>query len=254
MNFELTFLNIAILISAGLAGGFVDSIAGGGGLISVPALLAVGMPPHMALGTNKLQASFGSATAAYRYAGSGLVKREKLSIAVGATLCGAALGTWLIQLIPADFLNKIIPFILLGVFLYTLFSPRLGRTQQQERIPRGFFYLLAGLTLGFYDGFFGPGTGSFWTIAMVTMIGLDLKSATANTKVTNFTSNIVALTVFLIGGNVIFTAGLIMALGQISGAWLGSHLVIRKGTRFVRIFFLIVVAITIIRMFWKEFL
>ena len=253
MDFEPTFLKLAFLALAATAAGFIDSIAGGGGLIGVPALLAVGMPPHMALGTNKLQSSFGSGTAALRYTGSGLVKKEKLGIAVGATLTGATLGTWLIQLIPADFLNKVIPLILLAVFFYTLFSPDLGKTEKHERIPRGIFYLTAGLSLGFYDGFFGPGTGSFWTIAMVSLIGLDLRSATANTKIANFTSNIVALTVFLIGGNVIFTAGLVMAVGQICGAWLGSHLVIRKGTRFVRIFFLIIVALTILRMLWKEF-
>ncbi|OQY35292.1 MAG: hypothetical protein B6241_02025 [Spirochaetaceae bacterium 4572_59] len=254
MTFEPTLIKLLFLTVCAMVAGFIDSIAGGGGLITVPALLAVGIPPHMALGTNKLQSTFGSGTAALRYSGSGLLKKDKLGIGVLFTLIGAALGTWLIQLVPADFLNKLIPLIMLVMFFYTLFYPDLGKKEQHSRISKGLFYVLAGLALGFYDGFFGPGTGSFWTITLVTMVGLDLKSATANTKVVNFTSNIVSLTVFLLGGKVIFIAGIMMALGQICGAWIGSHLVIRKGTKFVRVFFLLVVALTIIRMLWIEFL
>jgi len=253
MEFEPTLLKLAFLTAAAGIAGFVDSIAGGGGLITLPALLAVGIPPHMALGTNKLQSSFGSSTAAIRYTGSGLVKKEKLGIGVITTLTGAVLGTWLIQMIPADFLKKVIPVILLGVFFYTLFSPNLGRKEGHAKVPEGLFYGTAGLFLGFYDGFFGPGTGSFWTISLVTFLGLDLKSATANTKITNFVSNAVSLVVFLIAGKVIFLAGALMALGQIGGAWLGSHLVIRKGTKVIRIFFLSVVALTIIRLIWQEY-
>ena len=253
MEYELSLIKLLFLAAMAFIAGFVDSIAGGGGLITVPSLLAVGIPPHLALGTNKLQSSFGSCTAAVRYTGSGLLKKEKLWIGVGATFIGAALGTWLIQHIPADFLGRFIPFILTAIFLYTLFSPDLGKKEQHARMALWLFYMIAGLLIGFYDGFLGPGTGSFWTIALVTMVGLDLKSATANTKITNFTSNIVSLTVFLIGGKVIFIAGIVMGLGQVCGAWLGSHLVIRKGTRFVRIFFLAVVALTIIRLFWNEF-
>jgi len=253
MMFELTFLKMAILILSALTAGFVDSIAGGGGLITVPALLAVGMPPHMALGTNKLQSSFGSFTASIRYSRSGLVERDQLISGVIFTLIGALAGTMLIQFIPAEFLKKIIPFILLGVFFYTLFSPDLGHISRESRMKASVFYTAAGLTLGFYDGFFGPGTGSLWTIALVSLLGYNLKSATANTKITNFTSNIVALCVFIIGGNVLFLPGVVMAAGQICGAWLGSHLVINKGTRFIRIFFLTVVALTILKLFYQEF-
>ncbi len=253
MVFEPTFLKLMFLLFTGLIAGFVDSIAGGGGLITLPALMAVGVPPHRALATNKLQSTFGSSTAAIRYTGSGLVKKEMLYIGVIATLIGAACGTWLIQRISADFLRKGIPFLLLGIFLYTLFSPDLGKTESREKLPLWLFYTLAGLVIGFYDGFIGPGTGSFWTISLVTLAGFNLKAATANTKVTNFTSNIVSLVVFLLGGKVIFIAGGVMAVGQICGAWLGSHLVIRKGTGFIRVFFLTVVALTILNLFRQEF-
>jgi len=253
MMFEITLLKMLLLLLSALTAGFVDSIAGGGGLITLPALLAVGIPPHMALGTNKLQSSFGSFTASIRYTRSGLVVKDQLIRGVLFTLIGAATGTILIQIIPAEFLRKIIPFILLGVFFYTLFSPDLGHMDRTARIKAPLFYTIAGLTLGFYDGFFGPGTGSLWTIAMVGIVGYNLKTATANTKIMNFTSNIVALTVFILGGNVLFLPGIIMAGGQICGAWLGSHMVINKGTRFIRIFFLTVVAATIIKLFYQEF-
>lgn len=254
MTFEPTAIKLTILFLTALSAGFVDSIAGGGGLITVPVLLAVGIPPHLALGTNKVQASFGSSTAAIRYARSGLIIKEQIATGVVFTLIGAALGTLLVQIIPADFLGKIIPFILLAVFFYTLLSPNLGHKERDAKIKKSVFYTVAGLTLGFYDGFFGPGTGSLWTIALISFLGYDMKGATATTKITNFTSNIVSLIMFIIAGKVLLLPGLIMGAGQVCGAWIGSHLVINKGTRFIRIFFLSVVAVTILRLFQQEYL
>jgi len=254
MDFELSALKLLLLFLAALTAGFVDSIAGGGGLITVPALLAVGIPPHLARGTNKVQSSFGSSTAMVRYAGSGLVAKDCVPRGILATLIGAAAGTMLIQVLPADILKRIIPFVLSAVFLYTLFSPDLGKEKRKARLALGLFYPLAGLILGFYDGFFGPGTGSLWTIGLIGLVGYDLKTDTANTKITNFTSNLVSLTVFVIGGNVLWLPGLIMGSGQVAGAWAGSHLVINKGTRFIRIFFLSVVALTILRLFYQVYL
>jgi len=116
-----------------------------------------------------------------------------------------------------------------------------------------FFYMLVGLALGFYDGFFGPGTGSFWTLLFVLLLGLDLKKATAHTKITNFTSNFIALGIFIIGGKVLFLAGFIMGCGQMVGAYAGSRLVIRNGVGFVRVFFLTVVAVTVARLFYVTY-
>lgn len=254
MNFEANPMTLSILFFTALCGGFVDSIAGGGGLISIPVLMAMGFPPHLALGTNKLQASFGSFTATHRYIRSGLVNKEKVFLGVFFTLIGACSGTILVQKIPITYLEKAIPFVLAGIFAYTLLSPQLGEKEKKQKIATAAFYIIFGLLLGFYDGFFGPGTGSFWTIAFVGIMGFNLKSATANTKIMNFTSNIVALTVFIIGGKVLFLPGLIMGAGQVIGAWTGSHLVINKGTRFIRIFFLCVVALTIAKLFHQEYL
>lgn len=238
---------------AGLFAGFVDSIAGGGGIISLPALLATGMPPHLALGTNKLQGSFGSLTAAINYSRKGLVSFGDVFTGIAFTALGALLGTVIVQVLSADFLSHVILILLVGVFVYTLCSPDLGRIDRRSLMKAPFFFALAGMVLGFYDGFFGPGTGSFWTIALVLVLGLNLKKATAHTKIFNFTSNIVALMGFWYGGNVVFSAGLLMGGGQMLGAFWGSRLVIQRGTGFVRVFFLVVVAVTIVKLAYNSY-
>jgi len=250
---EISIVTALILAGTGFLAGFVDSIAGGGGIITVPVLLSLGLPPHMALGTNKFQSSFGSMTATWRYYRKGLFSLRDTWLGVLFTFGGAAAGTVLVQKINANFLMKAIPLLLLLIFLYTLFSPDLGAKDRQKGMSRYLFYPLFGLLLGFYDGFFGPGTGSFWTIALVVLLGINLKKATGTTKIMNFTSNIVSLTVFLIGGKIVLLAGLIMGIGQMAGAWTGSHMVIKHNTKFIRVFFLMVVAATIARMIWKEY-
>jgi len=250
---SLTLLTGTFLWSGGFLAGFVDSIAGGGGIISLPVLLSVGIPPHQALGTNKLQSSFGSFTAAVNYTRKGLVDFKAIIPGILFTAIGAGLGTIAIQLLSAMFLKHVIPLLLAAVFCYTLFSPDMGSRESAPKMTARLFYLLIGLMLGFYDGFFGPGTGSFWTLLFVVLLGLDLKKATAHTKITNFTSNFVALSVFIIAGKVLFLAGIIMGCGQMVGAYAGSRLVIRNGVRFVRVFFLTVVAITVARLFYVTY-
>ncbi|MFC1811401.1 TSUP family transporter [Thermodesulfobacteriota bacterium] len=238
---------------AGLFAGFVDAIAGGGGLITLPVLLSVGIPPHLALGTNKLQSSFGSFTAALNYTRKGLVDFQSVIQGIFFTACGAVIGTMTIQHLSTGFLGQFIPIMLLAVFLYFLFSPDLGAVDKEAMMPEMLFYGITGLLLGFYDGFFGPGTGSFWMVAFVLSLGLDLKKATAHTKIMNFTSNIVALFAFILGNNVLFTAGIVMGFCQMIGAFIGSNLVITKGVRFVRVFFLTVVALTIIKLICSKY-
>ncbi len=244
----LSLSALFLLWLAGLLAGFVDAIAGGGGIISLPALLATGMPPHLALGTNKLQGTFGSLTAAANYSRKGLVNLREIPTGVFFTALGALAGTVTVQVLSPDFLRHVILILLAGVFLYTLVSPDLGKIDRRPSMAAPAFFGCAGLALGFYDGFFGPGTGSFWAIALVLVLGLNLKKATAHTKIFNFTSNVVALGAFFAGHNVVVSAGLLMGVGQMLGAFFGSRLVIQKGTGFVRVFFLVVVAATIIKL------
>jgi uncharacterized protein len=245
---ELSIYSYIILWFVAFLAGFVDSIAGGGGIITIPVFLAMGFDPHVALGTNKLQASFGSCIASVHYARSNLVDIKLTLEGILFTAVGAAMGTYVIQQISADFLSLILPALLTAIFIYLLFSPNTGKLDKHPVVHKSFFYFAAGLIIGFYDGFFGPGTGSFWMAAFVVFLGHNLRKAAAHTKIMNATSNLVSLTVFIIGGKILFIPGIIMGSAQLLGATLGSRMVIKKGTGFVRVFFLIVVAITIAKL------
>jgi uncharacterized membrane protein YfcA len=249
---DITLAGHVAVLLAGAVAGFVDSIAGGGGLITVPALLAVGLPPHLALGTNKLASTMGVTTALRQYRGGGLVRLRDWLPAMACTFVGAATGTILIQRISADFLAWLIPALLVAILIYTLASPDLGSRPARARVGRRAFMVVAGLVLGFHDGFFGPGTGAFWALALVTLLGLDLRRATAATKVMNATSNVTALAFFLLGGKVIATVGLAMGAGQILGATLGSRQVLQRSPGFVRWFLIGSVALTAVKMVWER--
>jgi hypothetical protein len=243
-----------LLFATGFSAGLVDAIAGGGGIISIPVLLNFGLPPPLALGTNKLQASFGSVAASWRYARRGLVDLRTCRLAITLTLIGALLGAWAVQHIDAQVLGKVIPVLLVAIVLYLVFQPQIGMTDQPPRLGLGWFYAIFGLGLGFYDGFFGPGTGSFWAIAFVLLLGQNLTRATAHTKVMNATSNLASLALFAAAGLVDLHAGLAMAVGQVTGARLGAGLVVRKGARFVRPAFLAMAGLTILRLLWLNFI
>jgi len=230
LSLEIIFVLSAIAVLAG----FIDAIAGGGGLITVPALLWAGVPPLNALATNKLQGCFGSGTASYRFWRKGHINLSKLLWPLALTFIGAALGTWTVQHIHNDWLNQIIPILLIGVAMYFALSPSLKDFDGHQRISIGAFGLTGGLIVGFYDGFFGPGTGSFFFAAIVLLLGWGAKRATGATKVLNFTSNIASLIFFAAGGQVFWVLGLAMGTGQIIGALLGSHLAIKHGAKLIK--------------------
>lgn len=225
---------LVVLIGAAGLAGFIDAIAGGGGLIALPALLWAGIPPLQALATNKLQGSFGTATAAFSFARKGYLDWRSLWLPVIMTLIGAATGTLLVQLLPNNLLERLIPVLLVLFALYFMFSRRVGDADAAQRVGISAFAVMAGFTLGFYDGFFGPGTGSLFTAAFVILLGYSLTHAVAGTKLLNFTSNIVSLAVFAVGGHVLWSLGLAMGMAQMAGALLGSHLAIRHGSRIIR--------------------
>ncbi|PCI29926.1 MAG: hypothetical protein COB67_03150 [SAR324 cluster bacterium] len=249
MSIEL----LALLFLVGLMAGFIDSIAGGGGLIALPALLSIGLPPQIALGTNKLQGTFGTFSATWNFLRKGEISLSEVWRGVIFTLIGAGIGAWSIQQIDAGFLQQIIPFLLLGVFLHTLLSKDLGFKERPARLESPIFFFIFGLLLGFYDGFFGPGTGSFWTAAILLLLGLNMTKATGITKVMNFSSNVIALILFIQGGNVVYSVGLSMGAGQLIGARIGSGLAIKKGAAFIRPVFLSVVFVTILRLAYVNY-
>ncbi len=231
---NLSFEVLGWLFIAGLTGGFVDSIAGGGGLISVPALLMAGLSPVNALATNKASAMFGSFTAAVTYARKGHVFIGDMKWAIAFTFVGSGIGTLLVQYLASDVMTQVIPFLLVAAALYFLFGPKIGELDRHHYLERIPFYLIFGLTLGFYDGFFGPGTGSFWSLAFVALLGFNMLKATAHTKVVNFTSNFASFLFFAFAGHVVWLPAAVMALGQLLGARLGANTAMKHGARIIK--------------------
>ena len=242
----LTFWHLSALLATGWVAGFVDAIAGGGGLITLPVLLNLGLDPAAALGTNKLQATFGSGSASWHFVRARTVPVQDCVRGFLLTLLSAALGVWTVQQLDPALLRRAIPILLLAVAIYTLLKPRLGEADGRPRLPRLWFDVIFGLLLGFYDGFFGPGTGTFWAMAFVLGLGFNLSRATGYTKVMNFASNLSALLFFSLYGQVHLVAGLTMGVGQLLGARLGARLVIRNGTKLIRpVFITMVLAMTL---------
>ena len=240
------------LFFASLSAGFVDAIAGGGGLITVPVLLWTGLPPQVALGTNKLQSIFGTALAAWCYGRAGFWRWKKLRLGLAITLIAAALGAFAVSKIDAGFLRQFIPALLIGIAIWLWLQPNLGLKRGPPRMSTTGFAALFGIVLGFYDGFFGPGTGSFWMIACMLLLGLDLSAATGHTKALNLASNLGALVIFIPTGQIRYDFAAIMIIGQLIGARLGSGLVITRGSRFIRPIFLTVVVAIATRLLWQN--
>jgi uncharacterized protein len=225
---------LAFLFMAAFVAGFIDSIAGGGGLITVPAMLIAGIPPLETLGTNKLQSLFGSGSATLAYARGGHVRlKEQLPMGAMAAL-GGALGAVLATVVPGDVLRAIMPFLLVAIALYFGFKPHISDQDRHQRITPFLFGLTFVPLIGFYDGVFGPGTGSFFMLGFVMLAGFGLLKATAHTKLLNFSSNIGAFLVFMSYGVVLWKAGLIMGLGQFLGAQAGSRLAMKNGAKIIK--------------------
>jgi uncharacterized protein len=232
---EVTLVEIAMLFAASLLAGTVDAIAGGGGLITVPALLAVGLPAHLALGTNKGQSVFGSFAALVRFWRGGVIDRNRARLTFPLGFVGSLLGAALVLLIRPDVLRPIILVLLVAVALFLTFR-RPPAVKKEAGAPRARVAYAAGaaLMIGAYDGFFGPGTGTFLIVAFVALLGDNLSHASGNAKVVNFASNLAAVLLFSYRGVVVWELALPMALGQFCGGLLGAHLAIRKGDVLVR--------------------
>lgn len=237
--------HLPLLFLTGLAAGFVDSIAGGGGLISLPVLLNLGLDPRLALGTNKLQGTFGSASATWHFARAGTMSLANCRRGFLITLVAAVGGAYAVQFLDRAFLQKAIPVLLAGVAVLLFVRPSLGERDHPARLSRPTFDWLAGLLLGFYDGVFGPGTGTFWALAVVFGLGFNFTRATGHTKAMNFASNLGALLLFALAGQVLWLAGSVMGVGQLLGARIGARMVLARGTRFIRpVFIAVVLALT----------
>ncbi|AOF52321.1 hypothetical protein BKG91_07640 [Rodentibacter caecimuris] len=225
---------LAILFIVAFVAAFIDAIAGGGGLITIPALLMTGIPPAVALGTNKLQAMGGAFSASLYFLRKRAVNLREFWFILVCVFLGSALGTILIQWLDAAVFKKILPFLILAIGLYFLFTPKLGDGDRKQRFTYIVFGVLIGPFLGFYDGFFGPGTGSIMSLACVMLLGFNIAKATAHAKVMNFTSNLASFMLFFVGGQISWTIGIVMMVGSILGANVGARMVMTKGKTLIR--------------------
>jgi hypothetical protein len=236
-------LVLLALAGVGLVAGFVDAIAGGGGLIGVPALLLAGLPPVAAFATNKVQSAVGTSIAVITYWRKGFLSLRMLLPALVATATGGFIGALVVKRIDTSLLTLAVPIALILIAGYFLFIPRLTDTDRHARLSFPRFVPVMGFVIGFYDGIFGPGTGSFLTIGFVTLFGLGLTRAAGHTKALNLMSNLGALALFVPSGDVWWPAAIAMAIGQSCGGWLGAVTGIRFGARIIRP---LVVAVSVI--------
>lgn len=224
---------IALLTAVAFAAGFIDALAGGGGLLTIPALMAAGVSPVSAIATNKLQGTFGTGSAFLAFARKGLIDFPRFRWPAIGALVGAGAGAYILQLIDSAFLAGFIPVLLIAMAIYFLTAPQMSDVDRHSRIGQaGLCGIVA--TIGFYDGFFGPGTGSFFTTALVALGGLGLVRAIAHTKYLNFCTNMMSLVVMIAGGKVIWMIGLPMAVASIMGNQAGAHVAMRFGGKGVR--------------------
>lgn len=244
---------IALLGLAAGTAGVIDSIAGGGGLITVPALLAAGLPPVNALATNKLQSVFSQIMSTWRYARRGLIEFRSYGLMAAGIFVASAIGAFTVQHISADALKRLIPFLVIGAMLYMLLSPRMTDAETEPRLSKAGYSPVAG-AIGFYDGFFGPGAGSFLVFLFVRWMGYDFLNASASAKVINTLTNAAALLLLGLKGHVWWHYGLVMAVANVAGSLLGTRLALRHGAGFVRGVFIAVVGALILKTGWDAFL
>ncbi|MEN2987728.1 TSUP family transporter [Tistrella sp. BH-R2-4] len=241
------------LFGAAILAAAIDAIAGGGGLVTLPAMLAAGVPPAAAIATNKLQSSVGTATAAITYLRTGQIRLRDVAVRMVTVLTGAAAGSLAVQMIDPSALSRILPVLLVLMALYFLLSPRVGDIDAEARAPGWVTGFVAAPAIGFYDGFFGPGTGSFFMLALVALDGRGMRRAVAETKLLNLTSNLSALIVFAIGGHIDLIVGITMAAGAMIGAQLGARLVIARGTSIVKPLLVGTCLALSLRLGWTEY-
>lgn len=243
---DISLYTLLFLVIAGFLAAFIDSVVGGGGLISVPALLFTGLPPSTALATNKLASTMGSFTSTVTFIRSGNVNFRLVGKLFPLTIMGSLAGAYIVQHISTEVLKPLVLVLLIAVAIYTIFKKDWGTDSKYKGMSkkRGIIFAMLILALGFYDGFFGAGTGSFLIFSFL-LVGFDFLQSAGNAKVLNFGSNIAALGMFLYLDVVNFAYGIPMGIAMVLGALAGSNFAIKKGVSYVRILFIAVTLVLI---------
>lgn len=244
---------LLFLFFAATVAGFMDTLAGGGGLITIPALVVSGVPPLAALGTNKLQSSFGSGTSSFLLFKRKKIQWRELRPMMIAAFLGSVIGTVIVQFIDAKVLGFMIPLVLVIIAAYFITAPYLKLESTEPRMSAVRYQKTVVPAIGVYDGMFGPGTGSFLAVAGVSLRGLELINATAIAKPLNFATNIASLIVFIFAGQIMWLAGLTMIIGQMLGAWMGSHYLFKVNPKVLRILIVTICMIMLGQYWYKQF-
>ncbi len=247
---ELNLDLLTLLFLAALIAGFIDSISGAGGLIVLPVLMMAGLSPAQALATNKLQGVFGKLSAVNYFWRHKMLNITAMKWLILASFIGAGIGAYVIQHVNSESLQQYIPWLVGIIALYLLFSPNIGDIDRRQRIKLGALTLVAVAVLSFYDGFFGPASGSFFAIFFVALLGYNLTKATAQTKVLLLVANISSLGVFIVGGSVMWRIGLVMAIGQWIGAHYGSRMVFHNGSKIIKPMLLSTCGVVMFKLVW----
>jgi uncharacterized protein len=241
-----------LLFLLALAAAVIDAMAGGGGLLTLPGLMAAGLDPLSAFATNKLQSVFGPASASFQFWRKGRVRFRDHILPAAACFVSSACGAACVSILDPGFLKSVIPFVLIGVAGVVIARPDLGEVEREARLSRRVGALTVIPAIAFYDGFFGPGAGSFYALAAVAFLGSGLAEATISAKIYNFMSNLGALLFFIFGGHVVWTYGAAMAGGTIIGGAIGARLILKHGARVIRpVLFAMSIAMSI-KLLWRQ--
>jgi len=242
---------LLLLVLAAFVAGLIDSIAGGGGLLALPAILLAGASPVTALATNKLQGMFGTASAVLHYARAGQVEPRSQAFPALLALLAGGLGALVASHLPAEAIRTVLPILLIGVALYFAFKKGLNDEDRHQRMGEGTFDATFVPGMAFYDGVLGPGTGSFYMLGFVTLRGMGLLKATAHTKLLNFASNVGSMAVFALVAKPWWIVGLCMGAAQFAGAQVGSRLAVRVGARVIRPLLVVTSVALALRLLWQ---
>ncbi|MGI2260847.1 sulfite exporter TauE/SafE family protein [Shewanella sp. GXUN23E] len=249
--------SLAILAAVGFIAGFIDAVVGGGGLLSIPALLTLGLPPHLTLGTNKLASSFSSCMSAWTYYRKQFITPSFWLHAGIACMLGAIIGTVTVSVVDNRILEKVLPLIIIIIAIYTALNPKAmgcDKRQPPARPPRRLTQWLHGLPLGCYDGFAGPGIGAFWTVTASRLYQLPVLHSIGLARAMTFISNVTSLTIFFTLGLVDIPLGLALGGCMMLGAFIGARVAIRFGLPFIRPLFIIIVITIAANLAWRAWL
>lgn len=247
-----SLLTLLWLFALALIAAIIDAMAGGGGLLTVPGLLATGIDPVMALATNKFQGVFGPLSATLHFRKKQRIKLRKQWLPALASFMGGAFGAWCVTQINPEALKTLLPILLIGLALWVLLQPKLGEAAKKARIATITYGLVFAPLIGFHDGFIGPGTGSFFALSGVVLLGLTLDEATIRAKFYNFMSNLGPLCVFLLTGKIMWAYGCVMAVATVIGGNIGARLILAHGTKLVKPILVIMSLAMSMKLLWQQ--